>query len=1106
MRPSTIGRVAIRPALSALLVALAMTPPAHADDDPAAGYRLDDDRATVRLLATIPGESVAQVVVDPAGRLFLGGREAVFVVDPADVKPGLKPREIYREKGDHWFMGLATRGDDLYVAKHNAILALPGAARGKPAAEARPIVWGFAKAKGWAFHQTLHDLKLGPDGKLYFSMGDPAWFYGDFRWPDHWFRTRIETAGTPARRDIVSIGGIFRCDPADGSNLQLVATGTRNNVGFDWNESFDLFTTDNDHEQDNRYVPGRLLYIVPGGFYNWPRGWMDDRPEDLPALAGMGREVPVGLAVYGDTRLPADYKGNVLVARWGRQRIDRYALTREGAGYTAKEVPWLACPPGRRPMAVAVGRGGRVYAVVGHMETNAESPTYAADLLEIDAKDAHEGFEGYEPADAPDDRLWAELGHADLSRRVAAHNELARRGGATLDSIADRIRDSKYNALSIYHLVRLAGVAPGAGSAADALTGLLGRAERGVREEATIVLSALSRRLDGEGKPLEVRVGRDMAPRATLAFLSDILMSDDVMVGGAALDEGRSDDPFLRQVATRLMARNRGSADRPADGKAVAGAAPKGDKSARLASVLADGFYLTIPPADEPLPGRLKLEPSPYEDPPADRDRRLGVFSIDAWWKALDKKPSHEAAFARLVEALDDPEAEIRLQALRSLARLADARVVPSLEPIIDRPKATDAATLSLALLTLARLGGVKEAERIARVLATTEGPALRAAAEALVALDPGGERAPAAVSEALAKLATMEGLGDQTRQAAIRRLAAPEMLKAMVFDPQTAPPFRAAALERLAGIADAATLEGVLAQIPKDAGPRLLNPAARLAATRLSSASAMRLLGGWLEAPSEDARRAAAQAIGAARKPEYFALARARLAAESSPGTARLLAESVLADKDGGADRDAALANFVRSRSDLDPGLVGRVVGHLKSRAGYERIASEVGSSGTPSGLPAAFAAIDWAKDWKGGDPERGRALFRSQTGVSCIVCHRFRGEGGQNGPSLEEADKRLTVAYVVESVLKPNAQVAPQYRPWTLALKSGEVLNGVLLEQGAEALTIGFNDGTTRRIAPGDVEERQPSSSSIMPEGLVAKPEDLRDLLAYLLTPARH
>jgi hypothetical protein len=229
------------------------------------------------------------------------------------------------------------------------------------------------------------------------------------------------------------------------------------------------------------------------------------------------------------------------------------------------------------------------------------------------------------------------------------------------------------------------------------------------------------------------------------------------------------------------------------------------------------------------------------------------------------------------VAALDDPEAEIRLQALRSLARLADSRVVPRLERIVDRPRATDPATLGLALLTLARLGGAKEADRIVGVLATAEGPTRRAAAEALVALDPGGEQAPAAVSEALAKLATTEGLGDQTRQAAIRRLAAPEMLKAMVLDPQTTPPFRAAALERLAGVADAVTLGGVLAQIPKDAGSRLLNPAARLAATRLSTASATRLLGGWLEAPSEDARRAAAQAIGAARKPEFFALARAR-------------------------------------------------------------------------------------------------------------------------------------------------------------------------------------------------------------------------------------
>ena len=334
-----------------------IAPAATASRGGDSGYRLLDPRAKVRVLATIPGESLAQVVVDPAGRLFLGGREGVFVVEAGDVKPGLKLTMIYREEGDHWFMGLAPRGEDLYVAKHDAVLVLPGAVTKRGPVKPRPIVWGFPRAKGWAFHQTLHDLKVGPDGKLYVSMGDPAWSFGDFRRPDHWFRTRIETAGNPAKRDITSIGGLFRFDAGDGSNLELVATGTRNNNGFDWNAAFDLMTTDNDHEQDSRYVPSRLLFVVPGGFYNWPRGWMDDRPEDLPALAGMGREVPVGLAVYDDARLPEDYRGNILVRAGGRGGSTGSPRVAKGRGTRRGEIPWLVCPPGTQ----ADGRGRRAW-------------------------------------------------------------------------------------------------------------------------------------------------------------------------------------------------------------------------------------------------------------------------------------------------------------------------------------------------------------------------------------------------------------------------------------------------------------------------------------------------------------------------------------------------------------------------------------------------------------------------------------------------------------------------------------------------------------------------------------------------------------------------
>jgi putative heme-binding domain-containing protein len=1038
---------------------------ADAKGETDSGYRLLDPRASVQVLATVPGESLVQLVADPAGRLFLGGREGVFVVEPGEVKPGLTLREIYRERGDHWFMGLAVRGDDLYVAKHDAVMVLPGAVKGRGPVRPRPIIWGLPRAKGWAFHQTLHDLKLGPDGKLYFTMGDPAWGFGDFRHPDHWFRTRFETAGKPAKRDIVSVGGLFRCEPADGSDLELVMTGTRNNCGFDWNEALDLFTTDNDHEQDARYCPGRLLFVVPGGLYNWPRGWMDDRPEDLPAVAGLGREVPVGLAVYADSRLPADYRGNVLIARWGQQRIDRFALERKGSGYTAREIPWLACPPGRRPMAVAVGRGGRVYALVSHMETNAESPTYTADLLEIDAKDGPAGFEGRDLTAASIDDLVRELSQPDLSRRMDAQTEIRRRKPQTWRPAIEAALSAEKHDTSWPHLLRLAAPSP--------------------QEVAASLLF----------DPPADSLSKDISPREARAILEDLWQWSAVVSPHLLNRWAESDDPYVRQLACRLLARNLATG-RPNPG----GSDPK----ARLASVLADGFFLTIPPVDDSLPEDLALAPSNYEDAPPGAERRIGLFAIDAWWKALTKTPAREAAFHRLVDALKDPDGAVRLQALRSLDRLNDPRALPALEALVDSPPKGGAATLDQVLITLARLGGPGAADRIVRALATAEGSTRRAAAEALVSLDGGPGSQSKAAAEALARLAKGSGLDEATRQAATRRLAAPDLLRTLVLDPHTPPDVRATALGRLAPMLDTEALGALLGRIEPDAGSRVLSPAARLAASRLEPRTALRLLGGWLEAPNEDTRREAAYGIASSPKPVFQELARTRLAAESSPRVVAPLAESLLSDSQAPDERDAALASLVRSRPDLDPALRRRLIEHLQQRPGYAEIAEQVGTPpASSSKVPAAFAGIDWSEAWKSGDPKRGRELFRAKQGVSCIACHRFRGEGGNNGPSLEEVGKRLSVPYMAESVLAPSAQVAPQYRPSTIALKSGEVLNGLVLQETPKTLTLGLADGTTRELAVDDVEERKSAETSIMPEGLAKSPQDLRDLLAYLLSP---
>jgi hypothetical protein len=45
-------------------------------------------------------------------------------------------------------------------------------------------------------------------------------------------------------------------------------------------------------------------------------------------------------------------------------------------------------------------------------------------------------------------------------------------------------------------------------------------------------------------------------------------------------------------------------------------------------------------------------------------------------------------------------------------------------------------------------------------------------------------------------------------------------------------------------------------------------------------------------------------------------------------------------------------------------------------------------------------------------------------------------------------------------------------------------------------------LNDSTTRELVLADIEDRKAASTSIMLEGPVKTPRELRDLLAYLLT----
>ena len=94
------------------------------DDSP---YTLADPALKAVVIDSSADESFLSVRADTQGRLFVGGREALFVYEPK-AEGGYQPRrEIFRFPKDSWINDIAIRGDDLYVATVPALYLLPGA-------------------------------------------------------------------------------------------------------------------------------------------------------------------------------------------------------------------------------------------------------------------------------------------------------------------------------------------------------------------------------------------------------------------------------------------------------------------------------------------------------------------------------------------------------------------------------------------------------------------------------------------------------------------------------------------------------------------------------------------------------------------------------------------------------------------------------------------------------------------------------------------------------------------------------------------------------------------------------------------------------------------
>ena len=106
------------------------------------------------------------------------------------------------------------------------------------------------------------------------------------------------------------------------------------------------------------------------------------------------------------------------------------------------------------------------------------------------------------------------------------------------------------------------------------------------------------------------------------------------------------------------------------------------------------------------------------------------------------------------------------------------------------------------------------------------------------------------------------------------------------------------------------------------------------------------------------------------------------------------------------------------------------------------------------------------------GGDAAAGHKIFAERQDVSCVRCHKVNGTGGVAGPDLSSVATRHDRNYFLESIINPNAQIAPGFESVTVNVKAGHHYTGVVMAENDTEIVINAGDGATIHIEKKEVE----------------------------------
>lgn len=371
------GRMSLERFLSASDVMIAADPSAPQTARPADRVHLPEG-FVCELLYEVPGEvqgSWVSITDGPDGTLFVSdqGGKGLFQITPAPIgvegaltKVEHIPVEVSNAQGLLWAF------DSLYAhCNGRGLVRITDADGDGELDTAEDLI----KLNHGGEHGS-HAVKVTEDGTgLYFIAGNhtlPPAFDGS-RAPANWgedlLLPRLWDARGHARGKLAPGGWIARCEP-DGTNVEIVSSGYRNQYDIALDAEGEMFTYDADMEWDLGspwYRPTRVCHVTSGSEFGWRSGtgkWPVHYEDSLPPALEVGPGSPTGVLFGAGATFPERYQRALFVLDWTFGTIYAVHLEPEGASFTAtkEDFAWA------KPLAVTdavVGADGTMYFTVG---------------------------------------------------------------------------------------------------------------------------------------------------------------------------------------------------------------------------------------------------------------------------------------------------------------------------------------------------------------------------------------------------------------------------------------------------------------------------------------------------------------------------------------------------------------------------------------------------------------------------------------------------------------------------------------------------------------------------------------------------------------------